>query len=208
MADRIAVYVYANDPVSEAGMTQLVRARPDMRVVDDSQIDQAAVAVIVVDEIDDDAVRVVRGIARDGCPRVLVVATHLEDASVVRAAEAGTAGLMRRREASSDRLADAVTRVARGEGTLPPDLLGSLMQQLSSVQRGVDGSYVLRSPDLTDREAEVLRMVAEGCDTAEIARQLCYSERTVKGVIQTITTRLHLRNRSHAVAFAVRNGLI
>ena len=189
-------------------MTQMVRARPDMRVVDDSQIDQAAVAVVVVDEIDDDTVKVVRGVARDGCPRVLVVATHLDDGGVVRAAEAGTAGLMRRSEASSDRLADAVARVARGEGTLPPDLLGSLLHQLSSGQRGVDGSYVLRSPDLTDREAEVLRMVAEGCDTAEIARQLCYSERTVKGVIQTITTRLHLRNRSHAVAFAVRNGLI
>jgi DNA-binding NarL/FixJ family response regulator len=51
-------------------------------------------------------------------------------------------------------------------------------------------------------------LLAEGRDTAEIASRLCYSERTVKGVIHGLTTRLQLRNRSHAVAFALRNELI
>ena len=54
----------------------------------------------------------------------------------------------------------------------------------------------------------MLRLLAEGQDTQEIASTLCYSERTVKGVIHEITTRLQLRNRSHAVAFALRNDLI
>ena len=60
----------------------------------------------------------------------------------------------------------------------------------------------------TERELSVLRMLGDGCDTREIARRLAYSERTVKTVIQDLSQRLGLRNRSHAVAYAVRNGLI
>jgi DNA-binding CsgD family transcriptional regulator len=54
----------------------------------------------------------------------------------------------------------------------------------------------------------VLRLVADGLDTSEIAERLSYSERTIKNIIHDVTTRFHLRNRSHAVAFAVRQGLI
>jgi DNA-binding CsgD family transcriptional regulator len=54
----------------------------------------------------------------------------------------------------------------------------------------------------------VLRLVADGYDTAEIARKLAYSERTVKNVLHNITARLHLRNRPHAVAYALRQGFI
>jgi DNA-binding CsgD family transcriptional regulator len=60
----------------------------------------------------------------------------------------------------------------------------------------------------SDRELRVLRLLSEGCDTREIAHRLCYSERTVKNVIQDVTRRFGLRNRSHAVAFALRQGLI
>jgi DNA-binding NarL/FixJ family response regulator len=61
---------------------------------------------------------------------------------------------------------------------------------------------------LSDREVYVLRLVADGLDTGEIAKKLCYSERTIKNVIHAITTRLGVRNRSQAVAFALREGLI
>ena len=66
----------------------------------------------------------------------------------------------------------------------------------------------LRFSGLSDREVEVLRLVAEGLDTGEIARQLAFSERTIKSVLHDVTTRLQLRNRAHAVAFAVREGFI
>jgi DNA-binding NarL/FixJ family response regulator len=58
------------------------------------------------------------------------------------------------------------------------------------------------------REAEVLRLVADGLETREIAEQLCYSQRTVKGILHDVTSRFQLRNRAHAVAFALREGLI
>ena len=61
---------------------------------------------------------------------------------------------------------------------------------------------------LSDREAEVLKLVASGHDTAEIAGRLSYSQRTVKNILHDVTTRLQLKNRSHAVAYAVREGLI
>ena len=61
---------------------------------------------------------------------------------------------------------------------------------------------------LTHRELRVVRLLADGYSTAEIARELAYSERTIKNSIHDLTTRLQLRNRSHAVAFAVRQGLI
>jgi DNA-binding CsgD family transcriptional regulator len=66
----------------------------------------------------------------------------------------------------------------------------------------------LSTAGLTPREIDVLRLMADGLDTAEIASQLCYSERTVKNVIYGVTNRLKLRNRSHAVAYALRAGEI
>jgi DNA-binding NarL/FixJ family response regulator len=76
------------------------------------------------------------------------------------------------------------------------------------LQRHVLAPRGLTFSGLTERELGVLKLVADGLDTAEIAQQLAYSERTIKNIIHDITTRFHLRNRSHAVAFALRQGLI
>jgi DNA-binding NarL/FixJ family response regulator len=101
-----------------------------------------------------------------------------------------------------------ITGAARGEGSVPPDLLGRLLDQVGTLQRGVLGPRGLTFNGLATREIEVLRLVADGCDTSEIADRLAYSERTVKNVLHDVTTRLQLRNRSHAVAYALRQGLI
>jgi len=61
---------------------------------------------------------------------------------------------------------------------------------------------------LTEREIGVLRLLAEGLDTIEVGRRLFYSERTVKNITHDVTSRLELRNRTHAVAYAIREGLI
>lgn len=208
MSGRVSVSVHATDPVSAAGVAGELRLRPDLLVVDESDANRAQVAVVVVDEVDRFAARAVRAIQRDGCRRVVMVVTRLDDAGLLAAVEAGASGILRRSEAVADRLAESVLTAANGDGSVPPDLLGRLLEQMSRLQRQVLAPRGLSLSGFTDREVDVLRLLSEGWDTAEIATKLSYSERTVKNVIHDITVRLQLRNRSHAVAYAMRAGLI
>ena len=99
-------------------------------------------------------------------------------------------------------------RRSRRRRHVPGDLLARLLHQVGRLQRQVLAPRGIDLSGLTDREIAVLRLVAEGLDTSEIARRLCYSERTIKNVIHDVTSRLQLRNRSQAVAYAMREGLI
>src|SRR5262245_7241570 len=101
---RTSVFVYANDPVSQAGLEHLLRPCVEVQVVDSDQIDSAQVAIVGTDEVDDETVRAITGVQRNGCPRVIVVASTLDEASVLAASEAGTLGLVRRRDASAAHL--------------------------------------------------------------------------------------------------------
>ena len=104
---------------------------------------------------------------------------------------------------------EARARVVLVAGQLDgPDLFSRVVEQLARLQRPAQPGRELAAHGLARREIEVLRLVAEGLDTAEIARRLSYSERTIKNVLHEVTTRLQLRNRPHAVAYAVRQGLI
>ncbi len=208
MLEPVATYVYANDPISQAGVVSGLRVQPGVRVVDEASLDEAVVAVVVTDDMDPECVRVLRALQRGGVPRTVLVARVLDEQAVVTAAEAGVSGLLRRAETTPQRLAEVVVRVAAGDGELPADLVGRLLGQVGRLQRQVLAPRGLSFSGLTDRETDVLRLVADGHDTAEIALTLCYSERTVKNVLHDVTTRLNLRNRSHAVAYAMREGLI
>ena len=208
MPTPIATYIYADDPILQAGVASQLRMRPEITVLGPGEVDVAQVAVIVADTLDDEVTRVLRAIQRGGVPRTVLVARVIDDATLVAAAEAGVAGLLRRHEATPDVLVRAVVKVAAGGGEIPADLLGRLLGQVGRLQRQVLTPRGLAFSGLTDREAQVLRMVADGHDTAAIATELCYSQRTVKNVLHDLTTRLQLKNRSHAVAYAVREGLI
>jgi DNA-binding NarL/FixJ family response regulator len=208
MSERIPVFVFARDPVSQAGVSAQLRPRPEVVVVADAEVDAAQVAIVVADDVDDDAIRVIRALQRNGCPRVVLVAARLDDAGLVAAVEAGACALMRRAEASGERLAAVVATAASGDGSVPPDLLGRLLEHLGQLQRQVLAPRGLTFTGLSERETEILRLVADGYDTSEIANRMAYSERTVKNALHDVTTRLQLRNRSHAVAYALREGLI
>ena len=199
--------IAANDPISQSGITAALRGRPTCEVVEQLAIDRAEAAVVVVDMVDEAACRTIRAIQRNGVPRVVVVATELDDGGLLAAIEAGACAFLRRIEATDVRLEQAVGAAVRGDGSLPPDVLGRLLQRIGDLQRNVLRPNGLTIAGLTEREIDVLRLVADGRDTADIADELCYSERTVKNVIHDVTSRFNLRNRSHAVAYAVRNGL-
>ncbi|MGA8245669.1 MAG: response regulator transcription factor [Nocardioides sp.] len=208
MSAAISTYVHCTDPISLAGVIAQLRMRPEVRVVEELDVDRAAVAVVVADQLDDDTARVIRALCRGDQPRIVLVASNIDESTLVAAAEVGVGGLLRRTDATADALVRAITRVAVGEGEVPPDLLGRLLEQVGRLQRQVLAPRGLAFSGLSPRETEVLRLVAEGHDTSEIASQMCYSERTVKNVLHDLTTRLQLKNRTHAVAYAMREGLI
>lgn len=208
MTDHIYVFVYASDPISQAGIAAQLRGQPGIRLVEEADVDGAHVALVSTDAVDEQSLRVARAIQRNGCPRVVLVVSQLEEGDALLAVEAGVVGLVRRTTATTVEIAEAIRAAARGEGTVPADLLGRLLRQVHHIQHEVLGPRGLTFSGLNEREVEVLRLVAEGLDTKEIAGQLCYSERTIKNVIQDVTRRFGLRNRSHAVAYALRQGLI
>ena len=205
---QIRVYVHAWDPILRAGVTSHLRPRPEVRVLTDEEREQACVTVVAVDRVDEETLTLLHRLQRGGTTRTVLVAGSLDDGELVSAVEAGAVGLMRRNETTADRLVATIVAAAANDGTVPPDLLGRLLTQVGALQRGVLAPRGLSFTGLASREIEVLRLVADGCDTSEIADQLAYSERTVKNVLHDVTTRLQLRNRSHAVAYALREGLI
>lgn len=208
MPERVTVFVYARDPISQAGIAGQLRARPEVEILGEAEVDDAQVAVLVADEVDDEVTRGIKALQRNGCPRVVLVVTRLDDIGLLAAIEAGASGMLRRGDAHPEALVQAVRSAAAGDGTVPPDLLGRLLDQVGRLQRQVLSPRGLTFTGLTDREVDVLKLLADGFDTAEVATRLCYSERTVKNVVQDITRRHGLKNRTHAVAYALRQGLI
>src|SRR5262245_39492647 len=206
-AEQLTVYVHADDPILRAGLASQLRPRPEVKVIDAPEPGRTSVALVVADRVAEPTLHTLRSLQRVGARLVLVVA-ELDDADLVAAVEAGVAGVVRRAEASPDRLINVVQAAAVGDGALPPDLLGPLLNQVGKLQRQVLWPRGLTFGGLAEREIEVLRLVADGLDTAEIAAKLSYSQRTIKNILHDITSRLHLRNRSHAVAYALRHGLI
>ncbi len=208
MADKLSVHVCGDDPIIEAGVASQLRGRPDVRVIDPHFKNEAAVTVVVIERLDDSSECRLRSLRCNGQDRLVVVCTTLDDGALMRAVELGVSAVLRRSAAPPDRVSVAVVAAARGDGAMAPDLLGRLLEQMSGLQRLVLAPRGIGPNGFTDREVDVLRLLADGCDTSEIADSLAYSERTIKNVIHDVTSRLHLRNRSHAVAYAMRTGVI
>ncbi|MFJ9821113.1 LuxR C-terminal-related transcriptional regulator [Streptomyces sp. NPDC101151] len=208
MPTRIPVYIHAEDPISEAGLEATLKSRPEVILVGEDTIDDASVVIEAAEGLDEATLRTLRHLSRKGCRRIILVIGSLDESGLLSVIEAGVCAVVRRAEATAPRLAQLIVGAAAGEGTLPPDLLGRLLQQIGRLQRQAPARMDLHLTGLSDREAEILRLVADGYDTRKIATRLCYSERTVKNVLHDITSRFQLRNRSQAVAYALREGLI
>lgn len=206
--ERIEVTVWATDPLSRAGTVAQLRNNSAVRVLQDGQPVTATVALIVADEVDPETLQVIRSIRREGALGVALLVTRLDDRGLLSAVEAGVAGILRRSQANVQNLVATIRAVAAGEGTVPPDMLARLLDQVGHLQRKVLAPRGLTFSGLTERELNVLRLLAEGLDTNEVSGQLFYSERTVKNIIHDVTSRLELRNRTHAVAYAIKQGLI
>lgn len=145
---------------------------------------------------------------RDSTPaRTIACATECSEAEVVSTVAAGAISVLDRRTLSREALSAAVRAAATGAAYLDSSPLAALMGGVSRTSRELE-SPVLPVTRLSDREQQVLSLIAEGHPIHEVARRLRYSERTIKSVIHDIVTKLCVRSRSQAVALAVREGLI
>jgi len=194
------------DPLTRAGIEAQLGRRPGFGLVDGAT-PEGGVTLVVTDEVDSAALHAIRLAPATGGRRVVLLVGRIDDAGLLAAVEAGVSGLVRR-SSDATALELAIRGAAEGDGTLPPDLLGRLLAQVGRLQRQVLTPRGLTLGGLTEREVSVLRLIADGHDTAEVGRELYFSERTVKNVIHDVMMRFDLRNRAHAVAYAIRQGLI
>jgi len=211
--DRTPVVVRATDPILHNGVCMSLRARDDVKLVDAETAmkdgtEEATVALLVADRLDAAMTQVLSSLHHQGFSRIVLVAGEVDDNEVLSAIEHGVCAVARRAEAGADVLVRLIKAAAAGEGALPPDLLGRLLSRVSRLQRQVLQPRGLQIGGMNSRETDVLRLVAAGLSTQEIAEQLCYSQRTVKSILHDVTNRFQLKNRSHAVAYALREGLI
>ena len=137
--------------------------------------------------------------------RVLVLSASGEQADVLEAVKAGATGYLVK-SASREELVSAVERTARGEAVFTPGLAGLVLgeyRRLSAAPPAEEPG----APQLTERETEVLRMVAKGLSYKEIAERLVLSHRTVQNHVQNVLGKLHMHNRAQLVRYAIERGI-
>ncbi|WP_191258639.1 helix-turn-helix transcriptional regulator [Amycolatopsis oliviviridis] len=183
-------------------MVSCFGSRTGMKVVDGSPREDADVVVAAFESLTAEAIAALRRCAGTGKPIVLML-DRIRESELPVVVECRVVRLLPRAAVAGEELPDIVRAAAAG---VTP--FGTLFQQAERFRGGF-----LRIPEpaatgLSPRETEVLRLMAEGLDTNAIAAELSYSERTVKNIIYAMTSRLKLRNRSHAVAYALRTGAI
>jgi DNA-binding NarL/FixJ family response regulator len=214
----IRVVVADDQDIVRAGFSALLDTQPDIKVVGSAGDGAEAVRVCREHEPDvvvmDVRMPVMDGIeatrkltsANDGGPRVLVLTTFDLDEYVYDALRSGASGFLLK-DAAAERLFDAVRVVAAGEALLAPAVTRRLIGEFARL-RPAPAPRPDQLEELTPREIEVLRLVAEGLSNAEIAERLVVSEETVKTHVSRVLTKLGLRDRTQAVVMAYESGLV
>ncbi|HEX3783781.1 MAG TPA: response regulator transcription factor [Pseudonocardiaceae bacterium] len=198
----------AQDSVDATGIATMLSGRSEIVLLPQRQEVQAEVVVFVADPARPVARDLLRAFASRTCARFVLVSEERWVMDLLGAAQLGLAAVVPRREVTPDRLTRTILTVHRGGAELPSATLGKLLAQIGRLQREVLGPRGLNVHGFDNREVDVLRLLAEGFATREIADKLSYSERTVKNILHALIARLQVRNRVQAVAFAIRVGAI
>jgi len=138
--------------------------------------------------------------------RVVVLTISVDDEDVMDAVMAGACGYLLKDSSIEDLLA-GIRAAADGESLISPQIAVKVLQRLRSQGKSEDAAETIRA-ELSDREVEVLKLIANGKDNAEIARELFISPKTVKNHISNILMKLQIENRIQAAVYAVRSGIV
>ncbi|MBT0770212.1 response regulator transcription factor [Kineosporia sp. J2-2] len=206
-AERTTVLVHAEDRFTRTGLLGMLSAGPRITPVLTAEGTDVDVVLVASTSLTSSLMRQLRSRTGPRPPSVLVL-DQLGDADVFGVLELGVRAVLWRPEATGERLLHTIRLVRRGGVLLPAEVQQMLVDAVVRVQQNVLTPRRLTASGLEDREIDVIRLVAQGLDTAEVARRLAYSERTVKTILAGMISRLNLRSRSHAVAYAIRSGVL
>ncbi len=203
MQQRPRVAVWASSQLTRLGLSNFLESQPAVRLLMASQAPEADVLVVGTDTLDDHLVARLQKLVAESPVRTVLVTSPLDESVLATAASCRIVEILAH-STTCESLVRAVQAAAAWSDGIPGrELQAELRAQFSRFEQAGHADSALRS-----REIDVLRLVADGLETAEIAQRLSYSERTVTNVLGQVRRRLRLNNRSHIVAYALRSGLI
>lgn len=223
----VSVLIVDDDNLVRAGLRMMVETQPDLVVAGEAA--DGAAAIQLAAELDPDVVlmdirmpgidgieatrQITAATDADGSrqhPRVIILTTFEIDEYVYEAVRAGASGFLLKRTEPED-LLEGIRIVASGDALLAPSVTRRLMGEFSRATQDGPRPTDVRNRELdrlTDREREVLMLLAQGLSNREIAEELFVGESTVKTHVGRILMKLELRDRVHAVVFAYETGLL
>lgn len=214
MTDKITLLITDDHVLVRQGIRTFLELQPDLTVV--GEADSGETAVRMAAELVPDVVLmdlVMSGIGgveatrqvKQVSPRshIIVLTSYHEDEYIFPALRAGALSYVLK-DVGPDELAETVRKAARGESVLHPRVASRVVQELQGRKRDTPNLFT----DLSDRELDVLRLIADGRSNAEIANILIISEKTVKSHVSNILGKLHMMDRTQAAVFAWQQGLV
>jgi DNA-binding NarL/FixJ family response regulator len=216
--DRLRVLIADDHALFRRGLEMVLDNEPDIEVVGEAHDGDQAVDRAT--ELMPDVVLMdVRMPRRSGIEatqkikellphvKILVLTNSDEEADLYDSIKAGASGYLLK-EISSDEVADSIRSVIQGHSRISPAMASKLLSEFQAMTKREDDRQPLAPPRLTDRELEVLGLVAQGKGNRDIAADLFISENTVKNHIRNILEKLQLHSRMEAVIYAVREKLL
>lgn len=210
--DRISVLVVDDHAIVRQGLRTYLELQPDITVIGEAANGNEAVAmvreslpdIVLMDLVMPagngvEATRAITGISPS--TRVIVLTSFSEDEQVFASIKAGAQGYLMK-DVLPQELVRAIRTVYRGEAQLDPEIARKLMQEFTNPQPAIP------KHDLTERELEVLRLIAQGKSNKEISDDLVLSEKTVKTHVSNILQKLHLSDRTQAAVYALRQKIV
>ena len=214
MTDSITVLLVDDHSVVRQGVRAFLVTQPDITVVAEAASGEEAVKlteqyvpdVILMDLImpNMDGVEATRRV-KHVSPRsqVVVLTSYHEDEHIFPALKAGALSYILK-DVSAEELASAVRKAAAGEAVLHPRVAARVIKELQGTREGALNPFT----ELSERELEVLKLIADGMSNAEMAAKLVLSEKTIKGHVSNILGKLHLVDRTQAAVYAWREGVV